>query len=95
MIAAGQWNPPCVFQHIELPTGIGRACGRHLAKGNIFSAQEGFIEFLEALEGLASIEANRMDAGISFEQGSEIIALLVFYGRVKAAVPVAGADGIP
>ena len=58
-------------------------------------AQERLVIFFEALERFSAVEADGMDIWVFGEQGSEIVALLIFYIGVEAALPVTESNGIP
>ena len=62
---------------------------------DIGAAQQVFVVFFEALIGFATIETDGMNMRIMGKQGSEVIALFVFYVGVKAAFALAGGNGIP
>ena len=64
-------------------------------KVDIGAAQQGLIVFFEALIRFAAIEADGMDMGVSIKQGCEVIALFIFYVRIKAAFSLADGNGIP
>ena len=62
---------------------------------DIGAAQQLLVVFFEALIGFAAVETDGMDMRIMGKQGSEVIALFIFYVSVKAAFPFAGGNGIP
>ena len=62
---------------------------------DIGAAQQVLVVFFEALIGFATVEADGMDMGIMGKQGSEVIALFIFYVGVKAALSLADGNGIP
>lgn len=64
-------------------------------KVDIWAAQQGLIVFFEALIRFAAIEADSMDMRVSIKQGDEVVALFIFYVRVKAAFSLADSNGIP
>lgn len=62
---------------------------------DIGAAQQVFVVFFEALIGFAAIETDGMNMRIMGKQGSEVIALFIFYVSVKAALSLADGNGIP
>ena len=62
---------------------------------DIGAAQQVLVVFFEALIGFAAIETDGMNMRIMGKQGSEVIALFIFYVGVKAALSLADGNGIP